>query len=468
MLKESATEGSVMSIKTRELKPNKENLILTLQYDLIDRNAFVTRFVLLLNSIDDSFSIAIDGDWGDGKTFFVKQAKLVLDACNLSYSNGLSDSEKDTLRSIITGMNSVNVEEIKPQLCCYYDAWINDNDIDPLLSIVYSISMDVCEGFPGVSKKDIKNKLAAIADAFTGRDTKSVVDAFRSEDPFTQIKRQKALEGAIKEFFDLILAERGERLILFVDELDRCNPDFAVLLLERIKHYFDNERITFVFSTNIKELQHSIKMHYGFQFDACRYLDRFFDAIISLPEANMEKYLLSIGVKNNYYSFDQVCRLVVNELHFSMREAEHYYKVAYTCAYKVTHVNNTWDSARAHGISFANMVIVPVVLGLKMRNIGQYYDFINGKSGDSLFEILQDTDLAYRICDYLLSYNESFESKQPEILHVNFRDRLQMAYDAIFNNNNNEDTIVGRCAFTSYTKKHMLTLISMLTVDSSY
>ena len=49
--------------------------------------------------------------------------------------------------------------------------------------------------------------------------------------------------------------KKGNRLIIMVDELDRCKPSYAVKLLERIKHYFTNDRITFVFSVNTYELE---------------------------------------------------------------------------------------------------------------------------------------------------------------------------------------------------------------------
>lgn len=64
--------------------------------------------------------------------------------------------------------------------------------------------------------------------------------------------------------------------MIFVDELDRCKPSFAVQLLERIKHYFGHEKITFVFSVNVSELQYTIKKFYGADFNGTRYLDNFF------------------------------------------------------------------------------------------------------------------------------------------------------------------------------------------------
>ena len=57
-------------MKSLELKPNKEILLETLESDTIGRNIELTRFIRLLHDIEGNFSIAIDNDWGTGKTFF--------------------------------------------------------------------------------------------------------------------------------------------------------------------------------------------------------------------------------------------------------------------------------------------------------------------------------------------------------------------------------------------------------------
>ena len=67
---------------------------------------------------------------------------------------------------------------------------------------------------------------------------------------FRKRKSNSSFEQKIKDFFAIILAERGNRLVIFIDELDRCKPTFAVHLLEQIKHYIFDDRITFVFSIN--------------------------------------------------------------------------------------------------------------------------------------------------------------------------------------------------------------------------
>lgn len=97
----------------------------------------------------------------------------------------------------------------------------------------------------------------------------------KSDSVLDDLRKSKSVHSTIAEFLDHLLDERANRLIVIIDELDRCKPDYAVRVLEKIKHYFDNERITFVFAVNVQELQHTISSYYGSHFDSCRYLDRF-------------------------------------------------------------------------------------------------------------------------------------------------------------------------------------------------
>ena len=73
-------------------------------------------------------------------------------------------------------------------------------------------------------------------------------------------------------------------LIVMIDELDRCRPSFAVEFLETTKHLFAVDQVVFVLAVNRKELAHAVKALYGNDFDADRYLRRFFDIDFRLPE----------------------------------------------------------------------------------------------------------------------------------------------------------------------------------------
>lgn len=65
-------------MKSMELLPTDENIIATLKNDALRRNKDLFGFIKTLSMIEGSRAIALDADWGNGKTFFVKQAKLIL------------------------------------------------------------------------------------------------------------------------------------------------------------------------------------------------------------------------------------------------------------------------------------------------------------------------------------------------------------------------------------------------------
>ena len=53
------------------------------------------------------------------------------------------------------------------------------------------------------------------------------------------------------------------KLVIVVDELDRCRPDYALSLLEIIKHFFNVEGVHFVLGVNLSELQNIVRARYG-------------------------------------------------------------------------------------------------------------------------------------------------------------------------------------------------------------
>ena len=104
--------------------------------------------------------------------------------------------------------------------------------------------------------------------------------------------QKNSIEGfrtALKAFIKGCDKERS--IIFFVDELDRCNPAYAVKVLERIKHLFTIPNIIFVLSVDKKQLCNAIKGYYGSEsLDAENYLKRFIDIEYNLPEPSYEDF----------------------------------------------------------------------------------------------------------------------------------------------------------------------------------
>ena len=86
-------------MKNYSLEPTEENAWKLLQKNPIRRNEYVFQFVRLLTHMEDGcYSVALNGDWGSGKTFFVKQVKLILDAFNSQSHVG--DDEREKIRTL--------------------------------------------------------------------------------------------------------------------------------------------------------------------------------------------------------------------------------------------------------------------------------------------------------------------------------------------------------------------------------
>ena len=250
------------------------------------------------------------------------------------------------------------------------------------MSLVYTILQDVDNKF--YFDKDVPFiKLAAnILDFFKGKNWSDIIDTLQTGNYLDALQESKKLECSIAEFLDSLLAERGDRLIVFIDELDRCKPSYAVKLLERIKHYFSNDRITFVFSVNIYELQHTIRKFYGDNFNGGRYLDRFFDLRISLPPVNLEKFYQSINFdqeKSRYYTLSKE---LIKIHRFELREITRYVRILKIAAHDAVSTESIYLIDEA--ILFCVHCIVPIMIGLKIADAEAYFSFIQGNNSAPL------------------------------------------------------------------------------------
>ena len=82
-------------------------------------------------------------------------------------------------------------------------------------------------------------------------------------------------------------------IVVMVDELDRCSPDYAVEVLQLLEHVFHTEHVVFVVAVNQSELVHSIRSFYGEGFNAEGHLERFFDDVLPLPASKRVEYIRS-------------------------------------------------------------------------------------------------------------------------------------------------------------------------------
>lgn len=451
-------------MKSYELQPTYENLLNTYLNDTIARDMDVFRFIEILNSIDDSCSIALDGGWGSGKTFFVKQAKMIMDVHN-DFIASYNDIDREKIKGQWTQRHNNQPAELQAQVSVYYDSWENDNDDDPVLSLVYSILQSVESDYSFKKRADCLQIAATILEFFSGKKWTQLINSFKSEDPLQELKKEKGIQVMIKEFLDSLLLEKGNRLVVFIDELDRCKPSYAVRLLERIKHYFSNDRITYVFSVNINELQHTIKQYYGADFNASKYLDRFFDLRISLPPADLKRYYQSLNFYDFQYTYDIVCDAVIKAYHFELREIAKYLRLTKIAAYEPTHESRKYDFSFSdgRGLQYGLTYVVPIMIGLKICDSRRYSDFINGKDYTPLLEV--SDSLREGFFDGMLSRTESYKENDEGKTVVSLDSKFKELYNALFVTNYNNGTYkvcVGEYSFERSTKETLIRTTSLL------
>ncbi len=81
----------------------------------------------------------------------------------------------------------------------------------------------------------------------------------------TQLASMEQFENEFETAVDLILGEDG-RLVVFVDDLDRCLPEKAIEVLEAIKLFLNVRKTVFVLGMDCEVIRRGIESHYGIYF----------------------------------------------------------------------------------------------------------------------------------------------------------------------------------------------------------
>lgn len=128
------------------------------------------------------------------------------------------------------------------------------------------------------------------------------------------LKRFTSYQTILQEFDSRIANKLGDkRLVIFVDELDRCDASYAVRCLEVIKLLVTAPQIVFVAGVNLAQLDLAVHQRYGW--DAQAYRRRFIDLVLDVPPPvsnNLQSYfdniLATLNLPNNILSAKRIIR----------------------------------------------------------------------------------------------------------------------------------------------------------------
>ena len=425
-------------MKKLELKATEENIIESLENDAIGRNNEVFNFSELVSTLEGPYSVAIDSEWGSGKTFFVKQVKLLLDSLNPQSKVDKEISDKILKKFNLDSELNENSKKVDDSIySIYFDAWKNDADDEPIKSLIYDIMLELNfkYNFSNAKLTDAGIRALKFLTPVIGGVVETgskILDSLFSEEQLKPFMKKKLFEKEIQNFISELPNERGNKLVIFIDELDRCNPSYAVKLLEQIKHYMEDDRIIFVFSVNINQLQYTIKHYYGNNFNATKYLDRFFDLQVKLPKANMMKFYENMGLNNSEdYIINTVCVSIIETFDFSLREIVRLYQNV-----KVATENFKENMYDSNSQEFLNYCVIPIIIAIDLIDRDLYTNVIEGRNSEPISKVF--SNLPEKFLDvFLLEKDETSEDMNS--------DKFEKLYNAIFNSR--ELTKIGTLMF---------------------
>jgi len=300
------------------IKDHSNEIETPFENDFWGREALADRLTDHVSRITVGATIAIDAEWGAGKSWFVNnwKAKLEKQKFKVIYLNAFNQDYIDdpflTISMEIANClksEETNIDTIKETIGKAYRA------ILPNLPMLLWYLTTSLVGMGALAKPvaETIEKLKSTGDF--GNEAAKILNEKLQEHLSAQVENYDKEKQSL-EYFKKALAEitsgLDKPLVFIVDELDRCKPEFAIRLIERIKHFFDIPKVVFILAVNKNQLEESINNFYGFS-SSSNYLEKFIDFSIILKSKDMDGKKYTEILEN--YNQDFQLSLNVNEIH---------------------------------------------------------------------------------------------------------------------------------------------------------
>lgn len=258
------------------------------EHALFNRKEFADSLTNLLQNVEDNLVIFVNAPWGEGKTTFAEMWRAQLKKLDLDV--------------------------------IYFDAYAADYFGDPFMSFSGEILEFASKNLPGgkglIESREFKDTAIKVGKRLAGLALKVGVraatlnaveashlnelkniggematgiseigaDAIEKKIENYDVEKDALIKfkNSLKQLAAKVREKQKFPLTIIVDELDRCRPDFALGLLERIKHLFDVEGVAFVLLVNRDQIESYIRTVYGNR-DAEAYLLKFGNLFVNLP-----------------------------------------------------------------------------------------------------------------------------------------------------------------------------------------
>jgi len=246
---ESIPDGPrLLRVRPREFLADPSN---PFENDVLGRKVQVKAFCSIIIGIDTPAVLSVDAPWGTGKTAFMRMCAA-------------------WIRSKDSPSEGVVIAE--------FNAWKQNHTGSALKDIVAAVTSQITE---------LDDTQQRVATTLRRQATKLASGGLIPDEAFAIGEGPNSHVDRFRENLRAFAEASGGRLIVFVDELDRCRPEYAMEVLECLRHIFDTRRVLVVLTVNQQALNEAVRSLHGLE-DTERYLRRFVDQTIWLPIADRD------------------------------------------------------------------------------------------------------------------------------------------------------------------------------------
>lgn len=278
----------------------KDTPINNIKDETLDIRPYIESLSEFIALCDTPMTIAIQGDWGSGKTSMMNLIKI-------------------------------NLEETHPNeiFSIWFNTWQYSqfNAHEQLgVSLLSRFASEVAQGQAGVDRvkqmleivgKSILKSAVFLGSAVAIQSLEGAKDLQESAlSPFSKdiISTITELKNSIQELTKKALQNQGKkRIVVFIDDLDRLIPERAVELLEVFKLFLDIDNCVFVLACDYQVIAQGLKAKFNIGENELKGKS-FFDKIIQLPfsmpinQYNTKKYTKDLleKIQLNYGAEDEL------------------------------------------------------------------------------------------------------------------------------------------------------------------
>lgn len=236
---------------------------------IIDKGDLIKTFLIgNKDQFDEIKMFSLYGEWGSGKSSLMKYLEKELKADFNTFFFEAWEFEKDenlamSLLEFITSKNINITEELCSDILKYGGRILRG------LGKSIKLNIPLFPNGPGVEL-----------------DPSAFVEELSKNEELTFYKALESFKTEFIRFEDKITnGEKPKYNIVFIDDLDRCEPEQVLNLLSAIKLFFTyGEKTIFFCGIDKKAVEQAVKTKYGEIVKANEYLEKIFDISFSMPE----------------------------------------------------------------------------------------------------------------------------------------------------------------------------------------